>query len=334
MKSAWAIFASLALLLVIATGGYFAWKWKAAQSQTKAPIEKAVAPAEISVAAHLQAKSVIEISAPVSGKIEAFHAEVGTDVYQGQLLAQVRSETLQGAKESATLDLESAKTKISNLEASLAAARLEASRASADAARARTDVERTSRVLERQKVQIAAGAIPKKAFEKTQQEFTQAESEAKGLEAVAEQAEARAANIQRDYDSTRKTLDAKEAELEHTEAQIASGDVYSPVDGVVASRKGQPGDDVNPAMKDLFQIATELSTMEAVAEVTPQQMQFLRPGQQAFIAVAEAPGDLLTGIVKSLDNGHLVVEFSNPNPLVRPGLTAQIRVIVGAPQAR
>jgi hypothetical protein len=42
--------------------------------------------------------------------------------------------------------------------------------------------------------------------------------------------------------------------------------------------------------------------------------------------LAEMAGEVLQGTVLKAENGKVTVEFANPNALVKPGLTAQIRI--------
>jgi hypothetical protein len=37
-------------------------------------------------------------------------------------------------------------------------------------------------------------------------------------------------------------------------------------------------------------------------------------------------GEVLQGSVAKVEDGKIVVEFSSPNPLIKPGLSAQIRI--------
>jgi multidrug resistance efflux pump len=83
---------------------------------------------------------------------------------------------------------------------------------------------------------------------------------------------------------------------------------------------------VNQDLKDLFQIAVELSSLEVVVEPEPPVLERIRPGQEAVIQVAEIPGEGLPGKVREIKSGQVVVEFVSPSPAVQPGLTAQVRI--------
>jgi hypothetical protein len=95
---------------------------------------------------------------------------------------------------------------------------------------------------------------------------------------------------------------------------------------VLVGRRGVAGDDVDRSMSDFLQIATDLSRLEVVLEAPPPVLARTKPGQPAAVAVAEHATDPLPGEVKTVDQGKVIVEFANPDPLIRPGLTAHVRI--------
>jgi HlyD family secretion protein len=318
---------AILILLAAVVAGVTVTVWNrtpAAKSEPAAPSTPVAE--EISLPAVLQASSVTSIGVPVEGKIQSFDVEVGAEVFEGQLLARIRSEGLEGAMEAAEIDLERAETRVKNLESVLTAARLEASRASADAARLRNDLDRATKHYERQKMMIEQGATPRKTFEKAEADFKAVEAESRNFDAVAQAADERISSLSRDLDSARRQLEGKSEDVEATKAQIGSGDVVSPVNGILVARRGQPGDPVHPSMTDLLQIATDLSSLQAVADVSPAFAGRVTPGTDVTVVIAELGGETLAGKVLKVEDGRIFAEFANPNPAVRPGLTAQMRI--------
>jgi HlyD family secretion protein len=326
MKQRW-IIAVLVMLAVLAGVGLFAFrKWRQPVQPKVTAKQSSPVIEEISLPATLKAAATVAVPVPIEGKIESFQVEVGAEVYEGQLLAQVRSESLEGVRERAEADYAKAEERLHTLETSLSAARLEASRASADASRVRNDLDRASRNFQRQKMLLAEGATPRLTFEKAQKEFQSLEVESKNLDAVAAVAEDRIGSTQRDLDAARKLLETKSEDLDVAKERIGSGDVLSPVTGIVVGRRGQAGDDVHPSMTDLFQIASDLSVMHAVADASPAQISRVKPGQPATVLIAEMGGEILQGAIAKVEDGKIIVEFPSPNPLIKPGLTAHIRI--------
>lgn len=325
MKARWVI-TGLIVIAVFAVAVTMVLKKHSTLPKAKEPVAEAAAPVEISLPATLTAVTTIPVAVPIQGKIESFHVEVGGEVYEGQLLAQIRSQALEAVKEVAEIDLERSESRVQALESEVSNTRLEASRAAADASRARNEFDRASRTYQREKMLLAEGATPRNKFEKAEKEYLALEAESKKLDAVASGADERISSTQRELDAARKLFEGKSEDVDHAKDRITAGDVYSPTNGVIVARRGQPGDDVHPSMTDLFQIATDLSLMHAVAEANPSQVSQIKQGQPAMISVAELGGELLEGTVVKIENGKITIEFGNPNPAIKPGLTAQVRI--------
>ena len=325
MKARWWIASLVAIIGIVLAATYVLLARKTAP-QTAETVTEPVVETELSLQAVLQPAITIPVGVSVQGRIEAFHVEVGDEVYEGQLIAQIRSEAMETAKLEAETDLERAETRVQNLEASLSAARLEASRASADASRAKDEFERASKLFQREKMLLAEGATPRRTFEKAQKEYLALEGESTKLVAVAAAAEERISTTQSELDAARKLLEGKVADLEGANQRLGSGDILSPASGIVVSRRGQPGDEAHPSMTDLFLIASDLSLMHAVADVPPNQVGQLKKDQQVTVSIVEMGGELLQGSVLKVEDGKVTVEFANPNAMIKPGLTAQIRI--------
>jgi multidrug resistance efflux pump len=248
-------------------------------------------------------------------------------VYEGQLLAEIRSEGLETAQQQAAAELERTQSRVQNLEGTIAAARLEASRASADAMRVRSELDRAGRNYQRQRILITEGATPRQVFEKAEKEYEALVGQSKDLDAVARAADDRVSSLSRELDAARRLLDDKLADAEAARTRVEAGQVLSPATGTVSARRGQEGQEVHPSMTDLFQIATDTSQLEVVLEPDPGQLPRIQPGQDAAVTTADVP-DVLPGKVVSVEEGKVLVQFANPSPLVKPGHTAQVRIRV------
>ncbi|MGH9627088.1 MAG: HlyD family secretion protein [Bryobacteraceae bacterium] len=328
MKGKWVLLSLSAILLAVAAGAIGLLRQDRQQKeapQQKAPEKVVQDLQEVSLSGRIQAQNVVPVAAPVEGTLEAFFADVGDGVYQGQLLARIRSSALTSQHEAATREAEDSQSRMTNLEGIFSATRLEASRARADATRARSEKDRTARIYERQKMLYGEGATPRLTYEKAEREYKTAELESNTLESLAQAAESRLAGLQIELDNARKRSEEMNRQLEDSATQLAAGEIHSPVDGLITARRGLPGDIVNPAMADLFKIAMDLSSLEVVLEPDPAVLARIRPDQPAMVLVAEDP-EGFAGRVKSVENGQVIVEFKSPNPAVRPGLSAQVKI--------
>jgi HlyD family secretion protein len=120
-------------------------------------------------------------------------------------------------------------------------------------------------------------------------------------------------------------LEQKTAALNEAHAQNGAGDVRSPAAGIIVAKCCQAGDVVNPAAMELFQIASDLTTLQVAAAVDDAVGQQIHPGQSAEIEINPGPGSLI-GKVREVQPGNVIIDFVSRSPAVRPGMTAQVRI--------
>jgi HlyD family secretion protein len=266
------------------------------------------------------------IAAPMDGTLEAVDLMDGQEVFEGQLLARVRNQRLDLELEEARLELERLQDRVNSLDSLLIGARLEASRAEADAARARAAFAIAEKDYLRQKMLLAEGATPRLTYENAEKEYGSLKAESEALSGMAQGVTARLEVTQKNLDEARRLLADKQQELDAVQSALQGSEIHSPVDGVLIAHRGASGDEVTASMKDLFQVATNLTELEFTAPVTEAQAKLLEPGQPVLLQVAEAGGFPIEGRIRSIAKQQLIVEFVSPDPAVRPGLTAQVRI--------
>lgn len=328
MRGGWLLFAGT-LILAAAAAGALTWLKRAAPQQKNPPAATAALhPVEhdFSLPGRIQAQHVVPVGATVTGTIESLLVDVGQDVFEGQLLAHIGSHGLESAREEAARSAQNAQEKVNAIESRIIAARLEASRSRADSNRARDQFERAEKAYQRQQVLNREGATPRLVYEKSEREFETARTEFNSLDELARQAENRARDLMHELEAAKRSLDDRNAELESATAEAAGADIRSPVSGVVVARKGEPGNLLQPdEAKDLFEIAVDLSHLTVEIQPDPAALKRLRPGQDALLFVADLPG-AIPGTVKEVRAAGAMVEFTSPSPVIRPGMTAQVRL--------
>ncbi len=326
MRGKWLLFGGIVVLAGIGAGALSLLRRPAA---APAPAQPAAAPPlgpEVSLSGKIQARRVVPVEAPSDGVMEVSAVDVGQDVFEGQLLARIKNTTLESAVERAQLEFDGAQTRVANLDATLISARLEAARAEADSVRARLAFEKVEKLYTRQQLLSREGATPRLVFERTQREYQSVSAEYQNLREVAEHANERVAEITKSIDAARRTFEEKSQELDLAKEELAATEVHSPVDGILVARRAETGGEVDRSMKDLFQIAVELASLEVVVEPTPPVLARIRPGQPAAVRVAEVGNEPLAGSVRDIKGTQVFVEFISPNPAIRPGLTAQTTI--------
>ena len=72
-------------------------------------------------------------------------------------------------------------------------------------------------------------------------------------------------------------------------------------------------------------IAVDLSRLVIVIQPDPGALKRIHPGQDVLIFIADLPG-AIPGKVKDAGANEATVEFISPSAVIRPGMTAQVRL--------
>ncbi len=155
-------------------------------------------------------------------------------------------------------------------------------------------------------------------------------------------------SIETQYYSARADIQSSQARLEQAESQLDSSKVdltytiiKSPIDGVVINRKVNIGQTVAASFQApvLFQIANDLSKMQVECSVDEADIGKVKEGQKVRFTVDAFPDENFTGkvsqvryapeIVQNVVTYTTIVEVTNPEMKLRPGMTATVSVVTG-----
>jgi HlyD family secretion protein len=278
-------------------------------------------PKELTIQGRVEALRTVAVGVAIAGEIDTFSAEVGQDVFEGQILARISNGGLQTGLENAQRILQNAETKLSTLETTISAARLEAVRARDESMRANEDMNRTLKEFNRQRMLNNAGATPRKTFENSVKDYEAAKSEADGLAELALHADDHVEALVKEYDLTKKTLEDKRKEVEEVQAAVAATEVRAPEGGIVVARQGEIGKTITQEEASaLFRIATDISALQAVFTPDPA----MKPGDPIAITFTDVPGDPIPAAIREIKIGQATAEFSSANPAIRPGMSCTV----------
>jgi HlyD family secretion protein len=122
------------------------------------------------------------------------------------------------------------------------------------------------------------------------------------------------------------------------ETLLAKATIYSPIDGVVLDRKVSQGQTVVAAMTTpvLFTLASDLSQMELDVDIDEADVGQVHSGQKATFTVDAYPGRQFEATLVSIHSAPKTVQgvvtysgvllVSNPNGLLKPGMTATAQI--------
>lgn len=136
------------------------------------------------------------------------------------------------------------------------------------------------------------------------------------------------------------TIEIKQGALEKSQVDLARCTIYSPVDGMVIARNVDVGQTVAASLQapTLFEIANSLQQMQIDAFVSEADIGAVEVGQEVVFTVDAFPNRNFRGKVAQVRNAATVVqnvvtydtviEVNNQDLKLRPGMTANVSIIV------
>ncbi len=140
-------------------------------------------------------------------------------------------------------------------------------------------------------------------------------------------------------DAAKSQLQVGEAQLERARADMANSVIRSPIDGVIIKRSADLGQTVAASFQtpNLFTIARDLKKMQIDTNVSEADIGLLKEGQAVRFVVDAFPERDFEGKVKqfrlspnvqqNVVTYNVVIDVANPEETLKPGLTAQVRII-------
>ena len=240
----------------------------------------------------------VPVRSHVSGVIEALYCGRNMKVTKGQLCAKIDPRPYQLGAGQEKADLTAAEARRDKDKAGLAQA---------------------ISIFERNRALAKRRAISRKTLDKSRKTYEQAQARTKLDEA---------------------SIDERRAALEAAENNLGYTDIVSPIDGTVVSRNIEIGQTVASDSKTpLFDIASVLTPMRVDASVGEKDIGEVKLGDKATFAVASLPNRHFAGEVTQIRQSpetfehvatyDVVINVSNPDLLLEPGMTAAASIVVG-----
>lgn len=140
------------------------------------------------------------------------------------------------------------------------------------------------------------------------------------------------------YELAKAEEKSAKANLDRVITNLDYSTIASPIDGVVISRNVDVGQTVAASLQapTLFTIAQDLSKMEVQTSVDEADIGSIRPDQEAVFTVDAYPEKSFRGIVKQIRlapeivqnvvSYDVIIGVSNPDLLLKPGMTANVTI--------
>jgi HlyD family secretion protein len=298
---------ALVVVAIAVAAGAYAW-WSARETKQApnyrfAKVEKGPITATVAASGTLNPVTSVQVGTQVSGQIKELFVDFNSPVKAGQLIARIDPETFE--------------YRVRQNEADLEAGRAAAGRAQVALANAQRDLARTRELVAREFVSSAD-------LDRAQAQFDLARAELNTAQAVVAQ---------------------RTAQLASAKVDLARTEIRAPVDGVVIKRSVDVGQTVAASLQapELFIIARDLRDMQVETSIDEADVGRIRVGQRATFTVDAFPGRTFSGEVRQVRKSAqtvqnvvtytVLVSAANPDGLLMPGMTANVRIVTDTREA-
>jgi HlyD family secretion protein len=318
------------------------------------PVERGNIAILVKASGTVEAVVTVDVSSQLSGRIGKVFVSFNDSVKAEQPIAQLDQEIFAARVNEAWAALSVARATAQVQRASLERAKVAVLNAQtakrlaeAQSAAIKARQDELERDLQRKLQLVRTGSGTERDLTQTQAqrdagisdlrasvEQSQMRAEAIAIaEAECQMAEANLANAQAIVEQKHAALDQAQVDLDRTV-------IRAPIDGIIIKRDVNSGQTVAVSLdaKTLFKIANDLREMEVHGKIDEADVGQLKVGQTAEFTVDAYPDQTFKGRVQQIRKSPEVVQnvvtyttiISAPNPdlLLLPGMTAQLRIVV------
>src|SRR5262245_10313796 len=334
--------------------GYAYYQESSAPTFLTAPVERGNIATLVKASGTVEAVATVDVSSQLSGRIAEVFVNFNDLVKTGQPIAQLDQEifaarvneakaAMSVARATAQVQkaaLERAKVAVVNVQTAkrLAEAQSTAIKARQDEVerelQRKLQLARTGTATERELSQVrtqrdAGDADLRASFEQIQMK----------LEAIAI-AEAEQKMADANLENAQAVVEQRQAALDQARLDLDRTVLRAPIDGIIIKRDVNPGQTVAVSLeaKTLFKIANDLREMEVHGKIDEADVGQLKVGQPAEFTVDAYPNRTFSGqvlqirkspeVVQNVVTYTAIISAPNPNLLLLPGMTAQLRIVV------
>ncbi len=281
-------------------GAYYVSREPALPQVVTAAVSRGAVTKAVAASGTVQAVTTVSVGTQVSGTVSWLGADFNSLVRKGQVIARLDPSLFQAQVEQARAGLVKARADVERDRVNLADARVKQGRAKELSDRqlvARTDLDAAAVAVDSANASLKA----------TQAQVTQAQA----------------------------SLNQAQLTLDHTV-------IAAPIDGTVTQRSVDVGQTVAASLASptIFVIAADLTKMQVSASIDEADIGQILPGQRVTFNVDAYPDELFTGtvsqvrlqstVVSNVTTYSTIIDVPNPDSKLKPGMTANVRVIVAS----
>jgi HlyD family secretion protein len=310
--------------------------------------------AVVQAAGTLNAVVTVDVGSQISGQIKELYADFNSPVSKGEVIARVEPEIYEAKLAQAQAELEMAETmvavqraQIERDRASTESAKAAQESAKAQTTRAEVALDDATQEMQRKRPLVQNNIVSAAEWEKVQNahksalaQLTASRASELSQTAAIGAAEAALKMAEAQLTNTLAQVKQKQAVLRQAQIDVDRTYIRAPVTGTVVNRAVSSGQTVAASLQTptLFTIAQDLTQMQVEASVVEADVSRFEIGQPVSFTVDAYPERRFSGTVKQIRKAPQIVQnivtyvavisAKNPEQVLLPGMTANLRVVV------
>lgn len=333
---------SALIILVMGGAGGFYWLGSGSRqaSYRTVPVEQGDILSTISSTGTLNAVITVQVGTQVSGTIQQLFVDYNSPVKKGMLIARIDPATFTAKVNQAKADVDSAQATVLNQRAAVV-------KAQADLANARANVVKDEVAVRDAKIKAESrirlfqeGGISEEERDTAKATLDSAVAQLDAAQASVRSSQAALEVTQAQLSAAQAQVRQKQAALAQAQVDLDNSSIRAPVDGVVVARNVDVGQTVAASLQapTLFLIAQDLTKMQVDTNVDEADIGRVAMEQAAAFTVDAYPGQRFQGkvvqirqapqVVQNVVTYDVVVAVGNPDLMLKPGMTANVRILV------
>ena len=314
-------------------------------SYLTAPVEVGDIENNVMASGKVKALNTVDVGAQVSGEVTNLYVEVGDEVKQGDLIAQIDQVTQKNSLSNELASLEQSEAALQSAQAESLSKQASLKSAYADLASRQSELKQAQSDFARLQGLLAIDAISQQDYDTQATKVQTAQAAVANARAAIDTAQAAIATATANINSQQAALRKSQTNVATAQEDLSYTTIRAPISGTVVSVTTEQGTTVN-ANQTAPTIVTlaDLSTVRINAQISEADVINVNAGMPAYFNIIGNPDKqydaTLTAIepapeeiskTSSTDSAIYYVgyvEVANPERLFRIDMTAQIYIII------
>jgi HlyD family secretion protein len=284
--------------------------------------------------------NTVIVGSQLSGNIKEIYVDYNSIVKAEQVVARIDSAVYEAQLEQAEAQLLLAQTQLQEKQKEQAAAAASVESAGANLRSARASFREAALQFDRMTQLNAKKTVSQSAFDEIQARRDSFQSAVEAAGANVKVTEAQLQRVVAQENGARALIAEREAAVKLARIRLDYCTIRSPIDGIVIERAVDVGQTVAASLQSplLFSIAEDLKHMQLEIDVSEADVGQVEAGQDVEFSVDAFADRKFEASVRQIRNSptnvqnvvtyKVIADVDNKSGLLRPGMTANVSIIV------